>query len=364
MTINPVATVRLNSNKIPPEFEAVDEQGEAIQSIQTLKIGDLSDLSAGALPLGVKTDLIYNLPLMVMLSVREISFSLIGDAPVCVCLEQGDVQITEGRPFILDMPASDQAYLYLNPEHGGYDADHFRCDLPCPRRQIAEQEGDQDVIESDGSEDIEEGVDQQTEEDTPGDTDDPAEDVEPDVVEEDAEEPEEEEELPVGVFFDVQAEDAVNTAGGGSDPVAQVTLFSDDSSEIPFFGDVVILGEFEDPAQSRILPDHKLVFDFQVQMPGLYFIKIYYPAAKSFGRAKAYIDGEPLTQAPWDIDMFQNYPPDEFWPYAFMRKGADTLGNDQVFLDVGPHQLELRVAEKRVQATNYRIGVDRIMFVP
>jgi len=153
----------------------------------------------------------------------------------------------------------------------------------------------------------------------------------------------------------------INASVNSFEPDGEVINVPSNSSESPFFcGSADILGKTED---SEIAVGHYMKFALEIQCPGLYTIKFTYPMAKSFGRAKVFVDDQALTEQPFDVDMYTDYPPTPDYPRQFVLR-EDTLGDNQVFLNSGWHYIELRVVGKNPQATNYRIGADFFQLIP
>ncbi len=289
---------------------------------------------------------------------------------VCSC-RRGRLKVNRGQ--LIPMPGdlydyNPDLYKGLCSSYGLEEGNCFSCNyspgslfynLPCSLLSRADGDEDSELEGGEGveSEDLE-GSDLVSENELDdSNTDSPTE------------EDTDEDELPVGERFEIEAEDTVKLSL--CEPSNKASVEGLEPNPLPFYGDpsanVVLLGNSYADATS-LQPNGKLAFEFYVTYPGLYQLKVYYVGACFYAQAKAYIDSEPLSAAPFDIDMYMQAPDGqqctEYVVKPFQRNTSLQNLGSPVFLSNGNHTLVLEAVSKRAVSKGYGIGLDRVYFLP
>ena len=344
------------------DYYVANDDGNSIQPQQT----EIVPVEGGSLnrTMYITTDHLGDLFLhLVMLDKDEKPYS-----HVCSCRKMA-LKIKEGQ--VLTMPG--KSYVENPDLHKSLCKaleidDCFSCEdlyddnnnlvkdsvnLPCWLSNIVE-DGDDDGevgedIETDGS-DVENGdVTDEIDNDT----------TDPDTT--DAEVEQEEEVLPIGQYFYWEAEDKINA--DESQPAADVKIY--DGTSATFYRDIVVLGG--DASTAAGLQDGDFLrFDFIVDYPGLYMMKVMPVLASFHGKAKFFIDGVELNSSIFDIDMFNPCEPPscDAALFSFMRPGDFNTVTESVFLSIGEHTLTVVVAGRNGSSTGKGIGIDHVKFLP
>lgn len=312
----------------------------------------------------------------------------VGTGPVCLCLDIPPEARRPGVPTLLRVPGSVNSPTYGNPEPSAIRVGpDYDCSRPCGPGAAP---GDEDEVDDDENADEPDADDPEIsddggEVDTDRETGDET-DLGDDTPETDTEETESdgidpETGLPdcsryTPVTFTVQAEDDAVLAKQDSRPPGEVFAL-DASLETRFQDRVVVLGTAPDPVSgattSAVNVNSKLVFKIrtgqtaELRRPGgCYFIQGYIVLSDDFGVARVTFgkEGEtPTNQAP-AIDMF--VPGTGLNPsFRYTWTQPQSLTPRAVFIEENQtYVLELIVARKSTSSKGFRIGLDRLQFVP
>ena len=350
------------------DYYVMNNKSEALQPNQTWVV----DTTGGKTvqPLFIMSDHLGDLFVhVVVMDANNLPYS-----HFCSC-RKGNWRVQSGQ--VIDLPGKSRSE---NPDLydslcGAYGIDNcFACgddvdldgvpdptvNLPC--KLLNTEDGDEEDTEDDQSTD---DVDNDTDAD-PTDTDVVQDGDQPDTEpsdDQDGTDSLEEGELPVGQYFVVSPEDHINHAK--SQPDDLVTTINGVTAG--FYGSIVLLGG--DPSSVGGLGvGDKLVFDFDVQYPGRYHVLIQYAKATFHAEAKVLIDDLPVSDAPFDIEMYQNCSrPCDNVTWFFMKPGSPQTINstdNPVYLENGSHTLTVEVKDKIFQSTGYGLGVDHLFFYP